>query len=177
MTATADATSPASAGRADGYSSPLPTPRPHLGHALASEWTKLTSVRSTVWTLGSLVALVVGIGVLAVLQTDSGDYKSIPFVAPALFGMMVGHLAVIVLGVLTITSEYGTGLIRTTFTASRTGCGCSPRSTSSSARSPSASPWARWGSWASPPPSCTAAPTPATTVAASGWAPWAAAST
>ncbi|WP_371676633.1 ABC transporter permease [Streptomyces sp. NBC_01276] len=117
MTATADATPPASAGRADGYSSPLATPRPHLGHALASEWTKLRSVRSTVWTLGSLVALVVGIGMLAVLQTDSGDYASIPFVAPAVFGMIVGQLAVIVLGVLTVSSEYGTGLIRTTFTA------------------------------------------------------------
>ncbi|MFE2268175.1 ABC transporter permease [Streptomyces lavendulae] len=117
MTATADATPAASARQDGGYSSPLPTPRPHLGHALASEWTKLTSVRSTVWTLGSLVALVVGIGVFAVLQTGSADYKSIPFVAPALFGMMVGQLAVMVLGVLTVSSEYGTGLIRTTLTA------------------------------------------------------------
>ncbi|MCX5194331.1 ABC transporter permease [Streptomyces sp. NBC_00249] len=99
------------------YSSALPTPRPHLGHALASEWTKLTSVRSTLWTLGSLVALVVGIGMIAVLQTSSIDYTSIPFTGPALFGLMVGQVAVIVLGVLTISSEYGTGLIRSTFTA------------------------------------------------------------
>ncbi len=35
------------------YSSPLPTPRPHLGHALASEWTKLVSIRSTLFTLGA----------------------------------------------------------------------------------------------------------------------------
>ncbi|UQX03031.1 ABC transporter permease subunit [Streptomyces sp. RerS4] len=99
------------------YSSPLPTPRPHLGHALASEWTKLISVRSTLWTLGSLVALVVGVGLIAVLQTRSQDYTSIPFTGPALFGLMVGQLAVMVLGVLTISSEHGTGLIRTTFTA------------------------------------------------------------
>ncbi|GAA0309326.1 ABC transporter permease subunit [Streptomyces polychromogenes] len=116
---TASATPPNAPGP-DGtlpYSSPLPTPRPHLGHALASEWTKLTSVRSTLWTLGSLVALVVGVGMLAVVQTASRDYESLPYPAPALFGLMVGQIAVIVLGVLTISSEYGTGLIRTTFTA------------------------------------------------------------
>lgn len=99
------------------YSSPLPTLRPHLGHALASEWTKLTSVRSTVWTLGSLVLLVVGIGAAVILQTRAMDYEQMPFIAPALFGLLVGQLAVMVLGVLTITSEYGTGLVRTTFTA------------------------------------------------------------
>ncbi|MER7464851.1 ABC transporter permease [Streptomyces sp. NPDC097981] len=99
------------------YSSPLPTPRPHLGHALASEWTKMISVRSTVWTLGSLVLLVVGIGVLAVSETRSADYQEVPLTAPALFGLLVGQISVMVLGVLTITSEYGTGLIRTTFTA------------------------------------------------------------
>ncbi|MET9606180.1 ABC transporter permease [Streptomyces sp. NPDC006512] len=99
------------------YTSPMPTPRPHLGHALASEWTKLTSVRSTLWTLGSLVALVVGVGLLAIVQTRSADYMTIPYTGPALFGLMVGQVAVIVLGVLTITSEYGTGLVRTTFTA------------------------------------------------------------
>ncbi|MFJ7267969.1 ABC transporter permease [Streptomyces sp. NPDC099050] len=100
-----------------GNASPLPTPRPHLGHALASEWTKLTSVRSTMWTLGSLVLLVVGIGGLVIVQTSSLDYEQMPFIAPALFGLLVGQLAVMVLGVLTITSEYGTGLVRTTFTA------------------------------------------------------------
>ncbi len=100
-----------------GNTAPLPTPRPHLGHALASEWTKLTSVRSTMWTLGSLVLLVVGIGGTVIVQTSSLDYEQMPFIAPALFGLLVGQLAVMVLGVLTITSEYGTGLVRTTFTA------------------------------------------------------------
>lgn len=114
---TASATAPDGSGPGGAYSSPLPTPRPHLGHALASEWTKLTSVRSTLWTLGSLVALVVGVGLLAVVQTAAGDYANLSYPAPALFGLMVGQIAVIVLGVLTISSEYGTGLIRTTLTA------------------------------------------------------------
>ncbi|MGW6981186.1 ABC transporter permease [Streptomyces sp. NPDC054932] len=99
------------------YSSPLATPRPHLGHALASEWTKLVSLRSTLWTLGALVVTVVGIGVAVISQTVDADYEQIHFTTPALIGLLVGQLAVIVLGVLTITSEHGTGLVRTTFTA------------------------------------------------------------
>ncbi|MEW2586529.1 ABC transporter permease [Streptomyces virginiae] len=99
------------------YSSPLPTPRPHLGHALASEWTKLISIRSTLWTLGALVLTVVGIGLLFVSQSGDRDYESISFTTPALFGLMVGQVAVMVLGVLTIASEHATGLVRTTFTA------------------------------------------------------------
>ncbi|MEU9233414.1 ABC transporter permease [Streptomyces subrutilus] len=99
------------------YSSPLPTPRPHLGHALASEWTKLVSVRSTLWTLSSLVLTVVGIGMVFVTHTRSTDYVQISFTTPALFGLLVGQLAVMVLGVLTITSEHASGLVRTTFTA------------------------------------------------------------
>ncbi|MEV8530960.1 ABC transporter permease [Streptomyces sp. NPDC051211] len=99
------------------YDSPLPDLRPTLAHAVASEWTKLISVRSTVWTLGSLVALVVGIGGLVAVQTRSEDYVGMPFTAPAMFGLMAGQISVIVLGVLTITSEFGTGLVRTTFTA------------------------------------------------------------
>ncbi|MFI5999952.1 ABC transporter permease [Streptomyces sp. NPDC051366] len=105
------------ADRPTSYTSPLPTPRPHLGHAVASEWTKMISVRSTVWTLGSLVLLVVGVGLFAVSETRSADYQDVPLTAPALFGLLVGQVSVMVLGILTITSEYGTGLIRTTFTA------------------------------------------------------------
>ncbi len=114
---TGPTTTEPTADRPKAYNSPLPTPRPNLGHALASEWTKMVSVRSTVWTLGSLVLLVVGIGLLAVGETSADDYTNVPVTAPALFGLLIGQVAVMVLGVLTITSEYATGLIRTTFTA------------------------------------------------------------
>ncbi|MFE9636252.1 ABC transporter permease [Streptomyces sp. NPDC006463] len=110
-------TPPTTADQPKSYSSTLPTPRPHLGHAMASEWTKLVSVRSTLWTLGSLVLTVVGAGLLFVLQTGDQDYAGISFTTPALFGLLIGQLAVMVLGVLTITSEHATGLVRTTFTA------------------------------------------------------------
>jgi ABC-type transport system involved in multi-copper enzyme maturation permease subunit len=103
-----------------GYTSPIPVVRTHLGHALASEWTKIKSVRSTMWTLGVYVLLVLGIGLLTGLviagtSTDlSGDENTLSL---GFFGLLVGSICLITLGVLTTASEYGTGLIRTTMTA------------------------------------------------------------
>lgn len=100
------------------YSSPIPVKKTHLGNALASEWTKIKSVRSTMWTLGIFLVLVVGIGLLAAANTSSDDYSDVPFTIPAFFGLMLGQICLITLGVLVTSSEYGTGMIRTTFTAS-----------------------------------------------------------
>ncbi|MFD4990283.1 ABC transporter permease [Streptomyces sp. NPDC058374] len=99
------------------YTSPIPVRRTHLGHALASEWTKIRSVRSTVWTLGVFALLVVGIGLLVANQTSGADYADVPYTIPAFFGLLLGQICLITLGVLVVTSEYGTGMIRTTFTA------------------------------------------------------------
>ncbi|MEU5835136.1 ABC transporter permease [Streptomyces diacarni] len=98
------------------YSSPIPMARTNLGHALVSEWTKIRTVRSTVWTLGVMFALVVGIGLLSAVGL-SGDYTGMPLLSSGLFGLMLGQICVITLGVLVVTSEYGTGMIRTTLTA------------------------------------------------------------
>lgn len=91
-------------------------PRARLGNALASEWTKIRSVQSTVWTLAAMFALMLGIGLLADAydfgRTDIGDYLS-----DGLGGFIVGQIPVVTLGVLVVTSEYGTGMIRTTLTA------------------------------------------------------------
>ncbi|CAM5420381.1 MULTISPECIES: ABC transporter permease [Streptomyces] len=104
-----------------GYTSPIPVVRTHLGHALASEWTKIRSVRSTMWTLGVFVLLVVGIGLLigtlVEANSDSGSLSGDNPLAFGLFGLLLGSICVITLGVLTTASEYGTGMIRTTMTA------------------------------------------------------------
>ncbi|MER7348957.1 ABC transporter permease [Streptomyces aurantiacus] len=100
------------------YTSPIPVKKTNLGHALASEWTKIKSVRSTVWTLSIFLVLVIGIGLLAVANTQADDYRDVPFTVPAFFGLMLGQICLITLGVLVTSSEYGTGMIRTTFTAS-----------------------------------------------------------
>ncbi|AUH40425.1 ABC transporter permease [Streptomyces sp. CMB-StM0423] len=101
-----------------GYSSPIPIVRTHLGHAFASEWTKIRSVRSTMWTLGVMLLLVVGVGFLIALAMSSDDWVGAPLLSGGLFGLMLGQICIVTLGVLVITSEYGTGMIRTTLTAS-----------------------------------------------------------
>ncbi|RVU20405.1 ABC transporter permease [Streptomyces antnestii] len=100
------------------YTSPIPVTRTHLGHALASEWTKIKSVRSTVWTLGIFLFLVLGGGLLVSAQTEDLNYRDLPFTFPAFIGLLLGQICLITLGVLVTSSEYGTGMIRTTFTAS-----------------------------------------------------------
>jgi hypothetical protein len=104
-----------------GYTSPIPVVRTHLGHALASEWTKIKSVRSTMWTLGVFVLLVVGIGLMAgavvAANTSDGDLSGENPLSFGFFGLLLGSMCIITLGVLTTASEYGTGMIRTTMVA------------------------------------------------------------
>ncbi|MFE2260678.1 ABC transporter permease [Streptomyces griseosporeus] len=104
-----------------GYTSPIPVVRTHLGHALASEWTKIRSVRSTMWTLGVFVLLVVGIGLaagaLVAANASEGDLNGENPLSFGFFGLLLGSMCIITLGVLTTASEYGTGMIRTTMVA------------------------------------------------------------
>lgn len=100
------------------YSSPIPAVQTHLGHVLASEWTKIRTVRSTMWSLCVMLFLVIGIGLLMTATVGQDDYSSSPILSYGLAGTMLGQLCVVTLGVLVITSEYSTGMIRTTFTAS-----------------------------------------------------------
>ncbi len=89
----------------------------HLGHALASEWTKIRSVRSTIWTLGVMVVLVLGIDVLVAMGVSGHTLGPVSPLFFGFFGMLLGVLCVLPLGVLVTSSEYGTGMIRTTLTA------------------------------------------------------------
>jgi len=92
--------------------------------AVASEWTKLRSVRSTVWSLVVTIAITVGLGALlcaaVVARWDRLDpIERLRFDATgrSLAGIFLAQLAIGVLGVLVIGSEYTTGSIRTTFAA------------------------------------------------------------
>ncbi len=89
-----------------------------------AEWTKLRSVRSTVWTLLATVGLAVGFGALiATSQMNSWDAldatERLRFdpTSFSLSGLFLAQLAVGVLGVLVISSEYATGQIRATLSA------------------------------------------------------------
>lgn len=114
--------------------------------ALRSEFTKIRSVRSTYWTLFALVVVCIGIGALfswgevqqlhRLASGGGGVFRNgRPGAAPvsavatvaardrgraattSLFGLLFGQLIIVVLGALTVTSEYSTGMIRTSLTS------------------------------------------------------------
>ncbi|GAA4226888.1 ABC transporter permease subunit [Actinomadura meridiana] len=97
-------------------------PRPGFRRLMLAEWTKIRTVRSTLWTLILLVIVTVGFTSLFVGLTvaqwddmDPGDQASI-VADPVSFilgsGFFLGQLTICVLGVLVIASEYSTGMIR-----------------------------------------------------------------
>jgi len=91
---------------------------------LKSEWTKIRSVSSTVWTLSLATLVTVALGLLISLVSNNEwdnmsprdrlafDPTSISFA-----GMTLGQLAMIVFGVLVVGNEYSTGMIRTSLSA------------------------------------------------------------
>ena len=98
---------------------PVPLPV-RARDVLASEWTKLLSVRSTYWTL--LIAVVTPLGTSALVAAafahppKGGGAPPDPLL-PGFVSLEYAVLAVGVMGVLAFTTEYSTGLIRTTFAA------------------------------------------------------------
>jgi len=108
MSATAIATRPAARLSAPGI--------------VRSEWIKLRSVRSTVWSYAIIV--VVSLGMAALMASTISFVGEIPaeahgsyVVQASTFGIFFGQLIVGVLGVLVISGEYSTGMIRSTLTA------------------------------------------------------------
>lgn len=89
-----------------------------------SEWTKLQSLRSTRWSLLASLILLIGIGLLACIVFEArwphlspGDRHDFHPLQANLAGVNFAQLAIGVLGVLAITAEYSTGMIRSTFSA------------------------------------------------------------
>ncbi|MER6422043.1 ABC transporter permease [Streptomyces sp. NPDC001137] len=89
-----------------------------------SEWTKIRSVASTVWTLSLAVVVTIALGMLiSALSGRQFDRMSRQdrltfdptFISFA--GMSLGQLAMIVFGVLVVSNEYSTGMIRTSLAA------------------------------------------------------------
>ncbi|MFC4331380.1 ABC transporter permease [Streptomyces andamanensis] len=91
---------------------------------IRSEWTKIRSVASTVWTLSLAVVVTLALGML-ISALSRNEFGNMParerlsfdptFVSFA--GMTIGQLAMIVFGVLVVSNEYSTGMIRTSLAA------------------------------------------------------------
>jgi len=99
---------------------------------LRSEWTKFYSLRSTYWTLLAAVVILAGLGALITYGIMSQEevqlarragLRRLPpglgfdLVSISFQGINLSQLAIGVLGVLMVTGEYSTGMIRATFAA------------------------------------------------------------
>ena len=87
-----------------------------------SEWTKLRTQPGALWSLLSTVILIVAFGILysllrAARPPHGATASSFDPVSVSLSGVQLAQIAAGVLGVLLITSEYASGLIRTTLAA------------------------------------------------------------
>jgi ABC-2 type transport system permease protein len=108
MTATQAAVAPAA---------PVPSLAVRARDVLASEWTKFRSVRPTFWTVLIAVVTPIGGGFLVALALASQPAGAPPVdpLLPAFISLDYAVLALGVRGVLVFSTEYSTGLIRTTF--------------------------------------------------------------
>jgi ABC-2 type transport system permease protein len=91
---------------------------------LRSEWTKLASIRSPRWTLLVAVALLIGLSAIICAVSaheyptmSASDRATFDPVGASLGGMYFAELAIGVLGVLAVTGDYATGMIRSSITA------------------------------------------------------------
>lgn len=95
-----------------------------LRGVIASEFTKLRSVRSTYWTIVALVIVSVGIaaiagfGVASSITNNPANKAGQDATQDSLIAFFeLGQLIIAVVGAMTITSEYSTGMMRTSLTA------------------------------------------------------------
>lgn len=89
-----------------------------------SEWTKLRTVRSTMWTIVITVVLGLGVSAIATAETRANwstmSPSSIHGFDPtslSLIGTFIAQFAIGVLGVLVMSAEYSTGTVRAIFSA------------------------------------------------------------
>ncbi|HZD67385.1 MAG TPA: ABC transporter permease [Actinomycetes bacterium] len=92
----------------------IPRGRYGFSHAARMEWIKLRSLRSTWWVLAATVAGAVGIAVAVGVNTKDA---AADLTNNALAGISLGLLLTGVLGVLLMTGEHSSGMIRATLAA------------------------------------------------------------
>lgn len=94
---------------------------PLFAAVLRSEAWKLRTVRSTFWALlaaaGFNVVTAALLGIVLPGHLSASDQAAIDPVRLSLGGLHLSQIAIGLLGVLTVTSEYSTGMIRATLTA------------------------------------------------------------
>jgi len=88
--------------------------RSSLLRTVRSEWIKLATLRSTWWSIAIVTVLTVGIAMLIAQAVDAPGFAPIQaVVSPIQFTMLLAG----VLGAISVTGEYSTGMVRSTFAA------------------------------------------------------------
>jgi hypothetical protein len=98
--------------------------RTEIAPAVQAEWIKLSTLRSSVRTIVGAVVIAVGLGT-AVVASQVSKWNGMTAqqrhdfdpVLVSLIGLLFASVMLGALGVRTVTSEYSTGMIRTTFAA------------------------------------------------------------
>jgi ABC-2 type transport system permease protein len=104
---------------------PPATGRAGLRGSLGSEWTKIRSVRSTLWSVAAMVGIAIGLNAfinwLGIVrrwdQMQPAEHARLiadPLANILAGPMSIAQFAVAVIGVMAISSEYATGMIRST---------------------------------------------------------------
>ena len=102
-----EAIAPAALGRGAG--------RAGLRQAIAGEWTKMRTLRSTMWTIVTMAMVTVGVAVLVAATTSLQPDDTI--LGGSLGNAAVGQVAAGILGVVVVSGEYSSGTIRATLSA------------------------------------------------------------
>lgn len=100
-----------------------PASKPGFGATLASEWTKLRSVRATYIQIFLAIALSVAMTALICLAIGATwddlspeDQADFELVFMSVFGAIFGLIVLVVMGVTIVSSEYTSGMMRLTLT-------------------------------------------------------------
>ncbi|HEY2669479.1 MAG TPA: ABC transporter permease [Rugosimonospora sp.] len=107
---------------------PAATGRSGLPNAIRSEWTKIRSVRSTLWSIVAMAGVAIGLNALinwlsidrrwsTMVPGEQADHLAHPLDTILTSPMLVAQFAVAVIGVMAISAEYSTGMVRSTLQA------------------------------------------------------------
>lgn len=90
-----------------------------MSDAIGAEWTKLRTLANTWWLLSGIVGVTVAVSVVVAASThvSAGAAGSQDPTKLALIGVAVGQAVVAIFAVLTVTEEYGSGMIHLTLAA------------------------------------------------------------
>ena len=102
----------------------IPPGRYRVVHVMRAEWVKLRSVRSVRWVLAAMIVGTLALGITDCL-VEASDWAHMTAASRARFdpanislaGLAFAPLAIGIAGVLVMSGEYGSGLIRSTLAA------------------------------------------------------------